>query len=113
MAPKGLNPPRNGGPAGQDSSMKISGNFINFYALKKPNFICLWYAPPSSSNSSNKMGCLDSEPLYSTWCSSITSMSCTSKFHLNELQYSVRGDVMLDTVTYGKDCITMKENLGH
>ena len=32
-------------------------------------------------------------------------MCYTSKFHLNALQYSVRGDVMLDDITYGKDCI--------
>ncbi len=29
---------------------------------------------------------------------------CTSNFRLNTLQYCVLGDVMLDAVTYGKEC---------
>ncbi len=39
------------------------------------------------------------------------SISRPSKFHLNMLQYSVSGLVMLDAFTYGKDCIsTEKKN---
>ncbi len=56
-------------------------------------------------HSSIKMGSLDIELVYSTLCPSITSTHSTSKFHLNMFQYSIGGAVMLDAITYGKDCI--------
>ena len=40
-----MNPSGNGGPGGQDSSIKISANFIHFYPLKKPNFSSVWHGP--------------------------------------------------------------------
>ncbi len=38
-------------------------------------------------------------------CSSITSTSSKSKFHLNTFQYSVGGAVMPNAIIYGQDCI--------
>ncbi len=41
-----MNPGGNGGPGGQDSSVKISSNFIHFYPLKRPDFFSVWHGPP-------------------------------------------------------------------
>ncbi len=94
---------------GWDCPIKISGHFIHFFPLKKPNFSSVWHGPPftwlSFEHLSAKMGSLDIEPLYSTLCPSITSTRSTSHFHSNMLQYSVSGLVILDEITYGKDCI--------
>ncbi len=43
--PRGVDPCGNGGPGGQDSSVKISDYSIHFYPLKKPNFQPLQHAP--------------------------------------------------------------------
>ncbi len=95
-------------PLGPDSSMKISGNFISIYPLKKPIFSSVWHGSPSRwllfEHSSTKMGGLDIELVYSTLCPNITSTRSTSKFHFNMLQYSVGGAVMPDAITYGQDC---------
>ena len=103
-----MNPGGNGGPGGQDSSAKISANFINIYPLKKPNSSSVWHGPPSSclpfEHSSTKMGSLDIDPVYSTLCPRITSTRSTSKFHFNMFQYSVGGAVMPDAITFGQDC---------
>ncbi len=111
-----MNPSGNGRPGGLDSSMKISANFIHFFLPQKATFqSCLAWPPsrwPSFEHSSTKMGSLDIDLVYSTLCPSITSMCSTSKFHLNMLQYSVSGLVMLDAFTYGKDCTLWLESLG-
>ncbi len=104
----GVNSPGEVGQEGQDSPMKISDNFIHFYPLKKPKFQPLHHAPlsrwPPLEHSRTKMSGLDVEPLYSTLCPSFTSTHSTSKFHFNMFRKSVEGEVMLDAVTYGKDC---------
>ena len=105
----GVNPSGNGRPGGWDCPMKISASFIHFYPLKKSNFSSVWHALLSRwlpfEHSSTKMGSLDIDPVYSTLCPSITATRSTSKFHLNMFQYSVGGDVMTDTITYGQDCM--------
>ncbi len=102
-----MNPCGNGRPGGPDSSMKISANFIHFFPLKKPLFSPVWHGPPSRwppfEHSSTRMGSLDIDLVYSTLCPSITSTCSTLKFHLNMLQCSVSGLIMLDAFTYGKD----------
>ncbi len=50
------------------------------------------------------MGGLDIDPVYSTFCPSVTSTRPTSKLHFNTFQYSVGGAVTLDAITYGQDC---------
>ncbi len=104
-------------PLGPDSSMKISANFIHFYPLKKPYFCSVWHGLlsrwPPFEHSSTKMGSLDTDPVYSTMCPSVTSTHSTTKFHVNIFQYSVRGAVMPDTIPYGQDCMqqTVTHNL--
>ncbi len=104
-----MQPCGNDWPGGWDSSMKISANFIHFSPLKKPLFSPVWHGLrsrwPPFEHSSTKMGSLDIDPVYLTLCPSITSTCSTSEFHLNMLQYSVSGLVMLDAFTYGNDCI--------
>ncbi len=48
-----MNPGGNGGPGDQDSSMKISANFIHVYPLKKPNFSSVWHSSFSRWNRDN------------------------------------------------------------
>ena len=55
------------------------------------------------STLAEKWAAFDIEPVFSTLCPSVTSTCSTSKLHLNTLQYSVWGDVMLLEETYGKD----------
>ncbi len=101
----GVNPPGNGRPGDQDPCMKISGNFINNDPLKMPNFYPLWHAPPPLVVFLlSIVGSLDTDPVYSTLCPSITSTCSTSKVHLNMFRYSVGGDVTLDAITCGQDC---------
>ncbi len=63
-----MNPSGNGGPGGQDSSAKISANFISIYPLQKPIFSSVWHGSPSRwllfEHSSTKMGCLNIDPAY-------------------------------------------------
>ncbi len=106
-----MNPGGNSGPGGQDSSAKISANFIHVYPLNKPNFSSVWHGSLSSwllfEPSSSKMGSLDIDPVYSTLCPRITFTRSTPKFHLNTFQYSIGGAVMPDSITYGQDCISI------
>ena len=79
-----MSAPGNGGP--EDSSMKISGNFINIYPLKMPNIDPL--APLVVflfEHCSTKMDSLHVEPMHSTLCPSIASLRSTSNFHGNTL----------------------------
>ncbi len=108
---KGVKPCQNVGPGGWDCPMKISGHFIHFHLLKKPNISPVWHGPLSwwlpFEHSSAKMGSLDNDPMYSTMCFSITSTRSTSKFHPNTFQCSVWDVIMFDAITYGKDCTSL------
>ncbi len=97
-------------PGGQESYLKFSGDFVHIYPPKMSNFYplaslssCLPFEHCSTS--------LEVAPLHSTLCPSIISICSTSKFHLNTLQYSDGGDVMLNAITYGKDCISIYTHL--
>ncbi len=104
-----MNPTGKCRPLGPDSSMKISANFIHFYPLKKSYFSSVWHGSLSKwlpfEHSSSKMGSLDIDPVYSTLCSRITTARSISKFYLSMFQYSIRGAVMPDAITYGQDCM--------
>ncbi len=101
-----------GRPGGQDSSMKISANFIHFVPLKKLKFSSVWHGPLSRwlpfEHSGTKMDILEIDPVYSTLCPSITATHSKSKFHFYMFQYSVGGAIMIDSSTYGQDCTVGK-----
>ncbi len=84
---------------------------FTFQSVTPSLYFCCFTEPSNVSRwlpfdySSAKMGGLDIDSVYSTLCPSITSTRFTSKFHFNTFQYSVWGAVMLDTITYGHDCI--------
>ncbi len=82
---------------------------FTFLPWRKLNFSSVWHGPLSRwlpfEPSSSKMGSLDIDPVYSTLCPSITSTRSTSRFCFNTFQYSIGGAVMLDTKTYGRDCM--------
>ena len=91
--------------------MKISGD-INIYPLKIPNFSPAWHAPPSQvvfllSTLAPKWAAFTLN-ICTRHCTQISHTCSTSKFHLNMLQYSTWGDVMLNAISYGMDCTCPK-----